>query len=94
MAVAEKSALFCPAFTVTLEGTVTVALLLDSATTSPPDGAAALRLTVQLAKPGAMIFEVEQDTELSEGGPCSAKDMVRTTAPVLAVIIPVWVPVT
>ena len=42
-----KVALVAPAATVTLAGTVaTAGLLLDSATTTPPAGAAALRVTV------------------------------------------------
>jgi hypothetical protein len=49
---AVKVALDCPAVTNTLEGTVTVALLLDSDTMVPPVGAAPLMFTVQLAVPG------------------------------------------
>lgn len=42
-----KLALVCPADTVTLDGTVaTDVLLLESATDTPPDGAAALSVTV------------------------------------------------
>jgi hypothetical protein len=52
LAVAVKPALDCPAATVTLGGTVTVALLLDSVTDVPPDGAAALMFTVQLEVAG------------------------------------------
>ena len=48
-----KVALVCPATTVTFAGTVAAALLLDSATTVPPVGAAAVRVTVpvELAPP-------------------------------------------
>ena len=49
---AMKVTKFCPAATVTLAGTVTVALLLDSETTVPPEGAFPLIVTVQLAVPG------------------------------------------
>jgi hypothetical protein len=52
LAVAVKPALDCPADTVTLGGTVTVALLLDSVTDVPPDGAAALMFTVQFEVAG------------------------------------------
>ena len=41
-----KLALVCPATTVTLAGTVAATLLLDSVTTVPPVGAAAVRVTV------------------------------------------------
>jgi hypothetical protein len=39
-------AVVLPAFTVTVAGTVAAALLLDSVTTEPPDGAAPVRVTV------------------------------------------------
>ena len=42
----------CPAAIDTLEGTVTVELLLDSETVVPPVGAVPLIVTVQLADPG------------------------------------------
>src|SRR2546427_1079760 len=46
---AVKAALVAPAGTVTLAGTVaTVASLLESVTTAPPAGAAALRVTVPI----------------------------------------------
>ena len=49
-----------PAPTLTLAGTVMLALLLDSATEAPPEGAAAVRVTVQLEVPGAFTVEGEQ----------------------------------
>lgn len=49
---AVKLALVCPDLTTTLAGTVTVALLLDSATVVPPVGAVALIVTVQFAVAG------------------------------------------
>jgi len=49
---AVNTALFCPAVTVTLAGTDTVGLLLDSVTVLPPAGAAPLMVTVQVAVPG------------------------------------------
>jgi hypothetical protein len=54
---AVKLALDCPAKTVTLEGTVTVELLLESATSVPPAGAVPLMVTVQVEVPGPAIVE-------------------------------------
>ena len=55
--VAVKPAVVAPAPTVTLPGTVAFALLLDSATASPPPGAAPLSVTVQLEVPGAFTLD-------------------------------------
>jgi hypothetical protein len=55
----------CPAATNTLEGTVTVALLLDSATAVPPVGAVPLRVTVQLAVAGPVTVPGVQLSELT-----------------------------
>jgi hypothetical protein len=55
----------CPARTVTLEGTVTVALLLESATASPPAGAAPLMITVQVAVAGPVTVVGLQATEFT-----------------------------
>ena len=49
-----------PAGTVTLVGTVALALLLESATARPPAGAAALSVTVQAEDPGAFTVLGEQ----------------------------------
>jgi hypothetical protein len=49
--VAVKVPLVAPAVTVRLAGTVTLALLLDSATLAPPLGAVALSVTVQVDVP-------------------------------------------
>jgi len=51
--VAVKAPVVAPDATVTLAGTVTLALLLDSATLAPPAGAAALRVSVHVEVPGA-----------------------------------------
>ena len=49
-----------PTGTVTLAGTVALALLLESATASPPTGATALNVTVQAEDPGAFTVVGEQ----------------------------------
>jgi hypothetical protein len=60
-AMAEKPTLLDPAGTRTLAGTVTIELSLASVTVNPPSGAAAVKLTVQLAEvvvamaPGAQV---------------------------------------
>jgi hypothetical protein len=51
-AVAVKPALDCPEATDTLAGTVRLELLLDKPTANPPDGAAAVSVTVQPTPPG------------------------------------------
>ena len=50
--------------TATLPGTVILALLLDRATTEPPEGATAVSVTVQLEVPGAFTAAGEQLKEL------------------------------
>jgi hypothetical protein len=55
--VAVKPPVVAPAATVTLAGNVALALLLDNATVSPPLGAAALKVTVQAALPGAFTLD-------------------------------------
>ncbi len=45
----------CPAATVTLEGTVRLALLLESETAKPPEGAVPFKETVQELVPGVLI---------------------------------------
>ena len=64
-AVALKVVLFCPAATVAVLGTLTLALLLERATIAPPEGAAAVKLTVQVALPGALTVAGKQLTLLS-----------------------------
>ena len=49
-------ALLDPAPTVTLPGTVTLALLSDNATLNPPSGAGPLRVIVQVEDPGAFTL--------------------------------------
>jgi hypothetical protein len=59
-AVAVKLALVCPDATVTLEGTVRLALLLESDTANPPAEAAAPKPTEQEVVPGVLMVELVQ----------------------------------
>ena len=65
---AVKPLVVAPAVTVTLAGTVTLALLLDSPTLAPPVGAAALSVTVQLEVPGETTLDGLQLTLLTAAG--------------------------
>jgi sulfur carrier protein ThiS len=58
--VAVKVLLVCPEATVTLEGTVRLALLLESDTANPPPVAAAVNPTVQEVLPGVLMVELVQ----------------------------------
>jgi hypothetical protein len=60
-----KVRLVDPAATVTLEGTVTVLELSDSATTAPPEGATALSRTVPVEELPPVTVVGLRDTELS-----------------------------
>ena len=55
-----KVLLLCPLATVTLEGTVRLALLLESDTTNPPLAAAPVNPTVHDVLPGVLIVELVQ----------------------------------
>ena len=65
--------LVCPAATVTLAGTVaTLVLLLDSVTTAPPEGAAAVSVTVpcELSPPFTLVgFRVSDESVAYDGVP-------------------------
>jgi len=63
--VAVKPAVVAPAPTVTPAGTVALALLLDSVTSSPPPGAAAVSVTVHAEVPGAFTAPGAQFTPLT-----------------------------
>jgi hypothetical protein len=58
--VALKVVLLCPTVITALPGTLTLALLLERAMVAPPEGAAAVRVTVQVAVPGAFTVPGEQ----------------------------------
>jgi hypothetical protein len=60
---AVKLTLDAPAGTTVVAGTVTLGLLLESATLTPPDGATAVKARVQVAVPGAVTVAGEQFTE-------------------------------
>src|SRR6185312_8605952 len=62
---AVKPALAAPAGTVTEDGTVTALLLLDRPTASPPDPAAADKLTVHASLPEPVIEPLLHVTALS-----------------------------
>jgi hypothetical protein len=64
--VAVKLAEVCPAVTVTLEGTVRFALLLESETGNPPAGAVPFKETVQELVPGVLIVNEPQFKVLRE----------------------------
>ncbi len=63
--VAVKFTVVAPDATVTLAGTVALALLLDSATASPPLGAAPLNVTAHAEVPGAFTLAGSQLTPLT-----------------------------
>ena len=58
--VAVNATVVAPAGTVTLPGTVVLALLLESVTANPPAGAAAFSVTVQEEDPGVFTVPGEQ----------------------------------
>jgi hypothetical protein len=70
-----------PAATVTLAGTVTLALLLDRVTTEPPASAAELMMTVQAADPGAVTLDGLHETAESDGCTAAPKLMAAEFAP-------------
>ncbi len=55
-----KVLLVCPEATVTLEGTVRLALLLESDTANPLPLAVPLRVTVHVVLPGVLMVELVQ----------------------------------
>ena len=79
--VAVKTAVVAPAGTVTLAGTVALALLLESDTAKPPVGAAALDVTVQEEDPGAFTVPGEQLTVFNVTGGESCMIVIAAPAP-------------
>lgn len=63
-----KLAAVAPSATVTLAGTVAAALLLDSVTTAPPEGAGPLRVTVPTEAVPPVTLGGFNDTDKSAGG--------------------------
>ena len=55
-----KLPLVCPAATVMLEGTLRLALLLESPTANPPAPAAVFKVTEQGVLPGVLMLEAVQ----------------------------------
>jgi hypothetical protein len=86
-AVAEKVAEVAPAATVTEAGTVNAALLSDKETTAPPDGAAPVRLTVQVDVPEPVMLlglQLSPDRDVVVGGivtvPVVPRDVMKSPA--------------
>jgi hypothetical protein len=68
----------CPAAKVTLEGTVRLALLLESATSAPPPTAAEVKETVHSVLPGVFIAAGVHPIPLSVGCRDKETDPVPT----------------
>lgn len=79
---AVKVAVVAPEDTVTDVGTLTEALLLVSATASPPDGAAAVRLTVHASLPDPVMEPLVQETALKDPA-CPVPLRVTAAVPLL-----------
>jgi hypothetical protein len=83
--VAVKVLLVAPAATVTVAGTLAAAvLLLDSETTIPPDGAAAVRVTVPVAAVPPVTEDGLTETDASDaagGADCGVKRRVDENGP-------------
>jgi len=75
-----KVPLVLPAGTVTLPGTVAAALLLESVTTRPPDGAAAVSVTVPCDVPPPATVDGLSDT-VDRVGVLAAPGVTVSTAP-------------
>jgi hypothetical protein len=89
-AVAVKVPVVAEAATVTDEGTVTLALLLDSDTVIPPAWAGRLSDTVQVEVPGPWTEAGAHDTLLSCGSAETTTVSVRVTPLAPAVTVTVW----
>ena len=85
-AVTVKAAVVAEAATVTLAAeSVALALVLDSATDTPPTGAAADSVTVQLAVPGAFTVAGVQTSPLTVGSDPTVIERVLLMPPAVAV---------
>ena len=82
-----NAAVVAPAATVTLPGTEAFALLLASVTGKPPEGAAALRVTLQADEPGALTVPGEQLKMLTVNGGSTVAVAVRLSPFQLAVTV-------
>jgi len=81
-----KAALVLPAATVTLLGTLATALLLESDTTAPPEGAGAVRLTVpNEAFPPVVLVGFRVSEEIVTGPP-------GVTVKSASLVVPLYVP--
>jgi hypothetical protein len=92
-----KFALVFPAGTVTLDGTVaTEVLLLESVTTAPPEGAAAVRVTVpvELFPPLTMVGLRVSEESVTADARVMVRDACAELDPRVAVITAVVVVVT
>jgi hypothetical protein len=88
--VAVNWALLDPAGTVTLPGSVTLALLSDSVTANPPVGAVSFSVTVQVDVPGALTLAGVQDRPLSTVAAFRLTEAVAVWPLQLAVTVAVW----
>ena len=85
-AVTVKAAVVAEAATVTFGAdNVALALLLDRVTDTPPAGAAADRVTVQLAVPGALMVDGVQTSPLTVGSDPTVIERVLLMPPAVAV---------
>ncbi len=90
-AVAAKVAVVAAAVTVTLAGTVRLALLLIKATVAPPEGAAPLKVTVQVLEPGPVREAGLQARPLKVTVTGATSDIAELALPPLAVAVRVAV---
>jgi len=79
--VAVNWALLDPAATVTLAGTLTLALPLDKVTANPPVEAASFSVTVQEEVPGAFTLAGVQDRVLNDTGGGGCKTVIVPPVP-------------
>ena len=86
---AVNCALLEPEATVTLPGSVTLALSSDRVTANPPLGAASFSVTVQVEVPGAFTLAGVQDRPLRTVAAFRFTEAVRFCPPQLAVTVAV-----